>query len=256
MNWQPRKIQAVRKRLHLCSSSAARENERVVAMENLSEDGFERCEQFGDWSTCSSEHWDEDHRDSSGFGDWASFKEGLGEHIQDTADVSTQEGNGHEHKEEKDDAPWTVIHDCFHVEKMLRDTGMTDVLPLSQLLHNFTHTPPPPSFLLRNGARFYHRLLCEPKPPSITGPTKPNLHSHKQLTDTLQLKQSNASQNTDIPQLGFEKPESSSAALIQTKLTSPTWCQNSPGFFYQISHQWLSQYSLRLQNHQGKKDLL
>ncbi|KAK3562678.1 hypothetical protein QTP86_005294 [Hemibagrus guttatus] len=85
----------------------------------------------------------------------------------------------------------------------------------------------------RNGARFYHRLLCEPKPPSITGPTKPNLHSHKQLTDTLQLKQSNASQ-----------------------LTSPTWCQNSPGFFYQISHQWLSQYSLRLQNHQGKKDLL
>ncbi|KAG7328257.1 hypothetical protein KOW79_008201 [Hemibagrus wyckioides] len=222
-------------------------------MENLSEDGFERGEQFGDWSTCSSGHWDEDHRDSSGFGNWASFKEGLGE---DTADVSTQEGHGHEHKEERDDALWTAIHNCFHVEEMVRETGMTDVLPLSQLLHNFTHKPPPPALILRKGASFYHRLLCEPKSQSITGPTKPNLYSHKQLTDTLQLKQTNTTQNTDIAQLGFEKPESSSPALIQTKLTSPTCCQNSPGFFYQISHQWLSQYSLRLQNHQGKKDLL
>lgn len=68
-----------------------------AAMEKLGEDGFERCEQFGDWS--SSEHWDEDHRDSSGFGDWASFKDGLSEE-SDSADLLSQEGqtSGHEHK--------------------------------------------------------------------------------------------------------------------------------------------------------------
>lgn len=43
----------------------------------------------------------------------------------------------------RDDAPWIVIHDCFHAEEMVRDTSMMDVLPLSQLLHNSTHTPPP-----------------------------------------------------------------------------------------------------------------
>lgn len=52
-------------------------------------------------------------------------------------------------QEERDDALWTAIHDCFHVEEMVRDTGMTDVLPLSRLLHNFTHTPPPPALVLR-----------------------------------------------------------------------------------------------------------
>lgn len=69
-----------------------------AAMENLSEDGLERCEEFGDWSTCSSEHWDEDHRDSSGFGDWTSFK-GLSEE-SDSAYLLSQEGqtSGHEHK--------------------------------------------------------------------------------------------------------------------------------------------------------------
>ncbi|GAA6108781.1 uncharacterized protein si:dkey-229e3.2 [Tachysurus ichikawai] len=223
-------------------------------MEKLSEDGFERCEQLGDWSTFTSGHWDEEHRDSSGFGDWASFK-GLSEDIEDTEVLSTHKRLGHENKVGRDDAPWIVIHDCFHAEEMVRDTSMMDVLPLSQLLHNSTHTPPP-TLLRFEGASFYYRLLCDPKPPSITGPTKPNLHSHKLLTDTLQLKQTNTSQNTDIPQLGFEKPESSPAALIQTKLTSPVWGQNSSGFFYQISHQWFEQYSLRLQNHQGKKDLL
>ncbi|XP_053488518.1 uncharacterized protein si:dkey-229e3.2 [Ictalurus furcatus] len=226
-----------------------------AAMEKLGEDGFERCEQFEDWS--SSEHWDEDHRDSSGFGDWASFKDGLSEE-SDSADLLSQEGqtSGHEHKVERGDEPWIVIHDCFHVEEIVRDTDMMDFLPLSQLLHNSTHTPPPPAVLLRKGASFYHSLLCEPKSSSVTGP-KPNLHSHKQLTDTLQLKQSNTSQNTDLLHLGFEKPQSSSAALIQTKLTAPTWCQTSPGFFYQISHRWLSQNSLRLQNNQdNKKDLL
>lgn len=50
-----------------------------AAMENLSEDGFETWEKFGDWSTGSSEHWNEDHIDNSDFGDWASFKEGLSE---------------------------------------------------------------------------------------------------------------------------------------------------------------------------------
>lgn len=48
-------------------------------MENLCEDGFETWEKFGDWSTGSSEHCKEDHIDNSGFGDWASFKEGLSE---------------------------------------------------------------------------------------------------------------------------------------------------------------------------------
>lgn len=70
-------------------------------MENFSEDGFERCEQFGDWSTSRAEHWNEDHRDSSGFGDWASFKEGFTEDIEpDSADLLSQEEqtSGYEHK--------------------------------------------------------------------------------------------------------------------------------------------------------------
>ncbi|XP_060790185.1 uncharacterized protein si:dkey-229e3.2 isoform X2 [Neoarius graeffei] len=194
-----------------------------AAMENLSEDGLERCKEFGDWSTCSSEHWDEDHGDSSGFGDWTTFKEGLSEE-SDSVYLSSQEGqtSDHENKVERGDEPWVTIHDCFHVEEIARNTDMMDVLPLSQLLHNSTHTPAPPAVLLKKGVSFYHSLLCESKPLSIMGP-KQNLYSYKQLTDTLQIKQSSTLQ-----------------------LTAPTWCQNSPGFLYQISHQWLNHYCLRL----------
>ncbi|KAF5892563.1 uncharacterized protein DAT39_017749 [Clarias magur] len=225
-------------------------------MENLTEDDFERCEQFGDWSAFSSEHWDVNHRDSSGFGDWSSFNDGLSEESA-SADLSSQEEqiSGHEHKVEQGDDPWTVIRDCFHAEEIVRDTDMMDVLPLSQLLHNSTHAPYPSAVLSKKGSSCYHELLHEPKSPRIMGP-KPNLHSHQQLTDTLQLKQSITLKNTDLTHLGIEKPEISSATLIQTKLTAPTWCQNSPGFFYQISRQWLNQNNPRLQNQQDKKDLL
>lgn len=67
-----------------------------AVMENLIEDGFER---FGDWSSYSPEHWNEDHKDSSAFGDWASFKEGLNEE-SDSADLSSWEGqtSDHDHK--------------------------------------------------------------------------------------------------------------------------------------------------------------
>lgn len=70
-----------------------------AVMEDLTENDFERCEQFGDWSTFSSEHWDVNHRDSAGFGDWGSFNEGLSEESA-SADLSSQEEqiSGHEHK--------------------------------------------------------------------------------------------------------------------------------------------------------------
>ncbi|XP_046710992.1 uncharacterized protein si:dkey-229e3.2 isoform X2 [Silurus meridionalis] len=227
-----------------------------AAMENFSEDGFESCEQFADWSTCSSEHWDENHRDGTGFGDWTSFKDAFSEE-SDSANVSSQKGQTCIHADKNIELPHPRLKKleipsaALIQTKMVRDTGM-NILPLSQLLHNSSHTPPMEAVQLQKGANFYHQLL---KPNSIMG-SKLNLHSHKQLTDTLQLKQSNTLQNTELPHLGSEKPKSPSADLIQTKLTAPTRCQNSHGFFYQISHQWLSQYSLRFKNHHDKKDLL
>ncbi|KAI5616759.1 hypothetical protein C0J50_23688 [Silurus asotus] len=183
-------------------------------MENFSENGVESCEQFADWSTCSSENWDENHRDGTGFGDWTSFKDAFSEE-SDSANVSSQKGQTciHADKIVRDDVTWTVINDCFHVDEMVRDTGM-NILPLSQLLHNSSHTPPMEAVQLQKGANFYQQLL---KPNNIMG-SKLNLHSHKQLTDTLQLKQSNTLQNTELPHPGSEKPKSPSADLIQTKV--------------------------------------
>lgn len=85
--------------LHRLNESSVVLQCECAPMENLSEDGFERFEQFGDWSSSSSGHWDKNPRNSSGFGDWTSFKQGLNTATEDTADLS-QEGQtfGQEHK--------------------------------------------------------------------------------------------------------------------------------------------------------------
>lgn len=84
-------------------------------MENLSEDGLERCKEFGDWSTCSSEHWDEDHGDSSGFGDWTTFKEGLSEE-SDSVYLSSQEGQTSDHENKVIFYTSAIMRDMFDHE--------------------------------------------------------------------------------------------------------------------------------------------
>ncbi|XP_062863498.1 uncharacterized protein si:dkey-229e3.2 [Trichomycterus rosablanca] len=234
-------------------------NECVVE-KNISDDGSDGCEQFEEWSTFSSVHQEENNKDSSCFGDWTTFNGCLVEEAE-FVPLSPQEGDtsGFEHKVDSEDEvnPWTVFHECFHVEETLKDTETTEIPPLSQLLHNPTSIPNHPAVISREGASLYHHVLCEPKSLTRYG-AKHSLYSQKQLIDLLQLKHSDIieSQNSDLCDLGIEELESNPAALIQTKLTAPTWCQNTPGVFYQISRQWLSHHNVKLQNHQDKKDLL
>ncbi|KAI4873324.1 hypothetical protein NFI96_029077 [Prochilodus magdalenae] len=202
--------------------------------------------------------WNEDQKDSSNFGDWSSFHSSLNKVVESPPLSPQERSSDHKQKMENGDeaSPWFVFHDSFHVEETLKDTTVMEIPPLSQLLHNSTHIPPQPAVLSREAASLCQRLLFKPDSLSLSGP-KPNLHSHKQLVNILQLKHTdiNTSQDTNLPDLGVDEPESSPAALIQTKLMAPMCCQNKPGYLYQISRQWLSQYSLRLLHLQDKEDI-
>ncbi|XP_036449174.1 uncharacterized protein si:dkey-229e3.2 [Colossoma macropomum] len=230
-----------------------------AVLDSLSEDGFHSCEGFADWSTYSPIHWNEDQGDSSNFGDWNSFHGSLSKKAESPPLSPQERSSDHKQKMENGDSvsPWFVFHGCFHVEETVKDTAVMEIPSLSKLLHNSTHIALDSAALSREAASLCHRLLYKPEYLSLSGP-KPSLHSHKQLINTLQLKHSdiNTSQNTNLPDQGFEEPESSPAALIQTKLMAPIRCQNKPGYLYQISPQWLNQYSLRLLPHQNKQDLL
>ncbi|XP_072546545.1 uncharacterized protein [Salminus brasiliensis] len=233
-----------------------------AVLDNLGEDGFHSCEGFAEWSTYSPAHWKGDQGDiSSSFGDWSSFNGSLSKETEPAPSGSPQDRGhaGHKHQVENGNqlSPWTVFYNCFHVEETAKDSAVMEIPPLSHLLHNSTHAPPQPATLSSEAANLCHRLLCEPDCLSLSSP-KPSLHSYKQLINTLHLSNSdtNTVQNTDFSDQDFEEPKSCPAALIQTKLMVPTLCQNKPGYLYQISRQWLNQYSLALLPHQDKQDLL
>ncbi|XP_066530934.1 uncharacterized protein si:dkey-229e3.2 [Hoplias malabaricus] len=216
-----------------------------AVLDGFDEDGFHSCEGFTEWSTYGSGHWSESEGDGSGLEDWSSFHGSLSKELE--SDPSPEERHSdHKHKvvDREEISPWCVFRDCFRTEETVKEVNVTEIQPLSQLLHNSTHAP---SHLSSEASSLCHRLLYGTDSLRSSDP-RHSPHSHKQLVNSLQLQPSDTStsQRVDLPDLGFEEPESSSAVLIQTKLTAPTLCQNKPGYLYQISHQWFSQQSLRL----------
>ncbi|KAK1793556.1 hypothetical protein P4O66_011933, partial [Electrophorus voltai] len=190
------------------------------ALDRLSGEAFQGCGGFEEWTAYNSGHWQEAQRQSNCFDDWNCFHGNVSKN-EEPAHLSSHETrtSGQEHKVENAHMinTWFVFHDCFSNEETVNDGDTVEISPLSQLIYGSAHTPSRQVALSREAVSLCHQMLCELEVPSLKGP-KPNLHSQKLLINTLQRKHSDVHnlQTTDFPDVDFEEPERSPAALIQT----------------------------------------
>ncbi|RXN27518.1 hypothetical protein ROHU_019972 [Labeo rohita] len=154
--------------------------------------------------------------------------------------------------------PWFVFTDCFQVEGAEDNPVLMEIPTLSVLQQSTLDKPSQSAAISSEAANFWYHLQSGSKILRLSGP-KPKLHSHEGLVKTLQLRQLDASTDSKITtlfDLELEDLEDPPAGLIQTKLMPSSQCRNAPGFFYQISRQWLSQYNMNLLPYQNKKEPL
>ncbi|XP_016110498.1 uncharacterized protein [Sinocyclocheilus grahami] len=224
------------------------------------EDGFQSCEGFDDWSTFSSADWTEPQQDGSGFSDWGAFQDNTSKEESTTLPVAeawTSKFPENTENGEKGN-PWFIFNDCFQVEGAEKDPVVMEILTLCVLQQSTLDKPSQYAAISSKAANFWCRLQSGSKILRLSGP-KPKLHSHEGLLKALQLGQPDASadsQTTTLLNLELEDPEDPPGALIQTKLMPSSQCRNAPGFFYQISRQWLSQHNMNLLPFQNKNDPL
>ncbi|XP_026100033.1 uncharacterized protein LOC113070805 [Carassius auratus] len=229
-------------------------------LDRYGEDGFPSCEGFDDWSTFSSADWTEPQQDDNGFSDWGAFQDRTREEESSTlsgAGAGTSEFPENTENGDKGN-PWFIFNECFQVEDAEKDPVMMEIPTLSLLQQSTLDKPSQSSAISSEAANFWCHLQSGSKILRLSGP-KPKLHSHEGLLKSLQLRQPDASadsQTTNLLDLDPEDLEDHPGALIQTKLMPSSQCRNAPGFFYQISRQWLSQYNLNLLPYQNKKDPL
>ncbi|XP_016150217.1 uncharacterized protein [Sinocyclocheilus grahami] len=222
------------------------------------EDGFQSCDGFDDWSTFSSADWTEPQQDGSGVSDWGAVQDKTRKEESSTLPVA--EAGTFEFPENTENGdkgnPWFIFNDCF--QEAETDPVMMEIPTLSLLQQSVLDKPSHSAAISSEAANFWCHLQSGSKILRLSGP-KPKLHSHKGLLKTLQLRQPDASahsQTTTLLDLELEDLEDPPGPLIQTKLMPSSQCQNAPGFFYQISRQWLSQYNMNLLPYQNKKDPL
>ncbi|XP_043118483.1 uncharacterized protein si:dkey-229e3.2 [Puntigrus tetrazona] len=228
-------------------------------LDRYGEDGFHSCEGFDDWSAFGTTDWTESQRDGSGFADWGAFQDNTEKEELPTlpaAGAGAFEFPENTENGEKGNA-WFILKDCFRVEGSEKDPVLLREIPALSVLQQSTLDKPSLSAAISSeGANFWCHLQSGSEILRLLGP-KPKLHSHEGLLKTLQLRQpdTNAgSQKTTLLDLELEDPEDTPGALIQTKLMPSSQCRNAPGFFYQISRQWLSQYNTNPLPYQNKKD--
>lgn len=225
-----------------------------------SEDAFQSCEGFEEWSTFSSADWTEPQQDDKGFSDLGGLQDKTRKEELSTIPV-TETGTSEfpENAKNGDTVnPWVIFNDCFQVEGAEKNLTMMEIPTLSQLQQSTLDMPSQSAAISSQAAHFWCHLQSGSKILRLSGP-KPKLYSHEGLLKTLPLTHPDAgadSQTTTLSDLEPEYPEDPPGALIQTKLMPSSHCQNSPGFFYQISRQWLSQYSMNRQPNQHNKDPL
>ncbi|XP_077096275.1 uncharacterized protein LOC143747387 [Siphateles boraxobius] len=211
-------------------------------------------EGFDEWSTFSSADWTEPQRDDlkNTFSDLGGLQDKTRKEELSTMHV-TETGTFQfpENADKGDEVnPWFVFNDCFQVEEAEKNHVMMEIPTLTQLQQSALDTPSHSAAISRQAAHFWCHLQSGSKFLRLSGP-KPKLHSREALLDSLQLSPPDASadsQTTTLTDLDLDNPEEAPGALIQTKLMPSS--QNSPGFFYQISSKWLSQYSINLRPNQ------
>ncbi|XP_042630254.1 uncharacterized protein LOC122148189 [Cyprinus carpio] len=229
-------------------------------LDRYGEDCFQSCEEFDDWSTFSSADWTEPQQDGNGFSDWGAFQDKTRKEESSTPPVA--EAGTFEFPENTENGdkgnPWFIFNDCFQIEEEEKDPVMMEIPTLSLLQQSTLDKSSQSAAISSEAANFWCHLQSGSKILRLSGP-KPKLHSHEGLLKTLQLRHPDASadlQTTTLLDLEPEDLEDHPGALIQTKLMSSSQCRNAPGFFYQISRQWLSQYNMNLLPYQNKKDPL
>lgn len=227
-------------------------------LDSYGEDGFQSSEGFDDWSTFSSAK-PEPQQDNNRFSDWGAFRDNTGKE-EEFSSVPVVESGSSElpEKIENQVNVQFVFHDSFHVDGEQKEPLMLEIPTLFQLLHSKTDLPSQSVGISSEAANFWCHLQSDSELLRLSSP-KRKLHSSEQLLKTLQLTHpdaSTASQSTVLSDLELEEPEHRPGALIQTKLMPPSQCRNAPGFFYQISRQWLSQHSMKMLPYQWQKDPL
>ncbi|XP_051579068.1 uncharacterized protein si:dkey-229e3.2 [Myxocyprinus asiaticus] len=230
-------------------------------LDSYGEDGFQSCEGFDDWSTFSSPGWEEPQQDDNSFSDWAGFQQNSKKE-EELSTIPVTETRTFELPENVENGnkvnPQLIFHECLCVEAAKKEAVMMEIPTLSQMLQRETDIPSQSAAITSEAANFWCRLQSGSKTLRLSSP-KPQLHSHEVLLKTLQLRHpdmSTASQSITLSDLELEEPEDHPGVLIQTKLMPISNCRNAPGFLYQISRQWLSQYTTKLLPYQNTKDPL
>ncbi|XP_048829814.1 uncharacterized protein si:dkey-229e3.2 [Brienomyrus brachyistius] len=148
---------------------------------------------------------------------------------------------------------------CFPaLESTPEETVAGSIRPLSHLMESAPEVPTSSSRVSR-AAPVWQCLLTESHSPKLSAPG-PHPYSQGSLLAALNLtlpaaalpQDGTAAQDSEEGDMESMDPNSN-LTLIQTKLLPPPQCRDGPGFIYQISHQWFSQYSLRLQGQESRK---
>ncbi|XP_067224127.1 uncharacterized protein si:dkey-229e3.2 [Chanodichthys erythropterus] len=229
-------------------------------LDHYGEDSFQSCEGFDDWSTFSSADWTEPRHDEKVFSDLGGFQDKTRK--EELSTIPVTETGTFEFPENAENGnkvnPWFIFNDCFQVEEKEKNPVMMEIPTLSQLQQSTLDKPSQSAAISSQATHFWCHLQSGSQILRLSGP-RPKLHSHEGLLKSLQLRHPDASANsqtTTLSDLELENPEDPPGALIQTKLMPSSHCRNAPGFFYQISSQWLNQYSINLRPNQHKKDSL
>lgn len=214
-------------------------------LDSYDEDDFQSSEGFdADWSTFSSADWAEPQHDDNR-SDWSEFQDNTRkeEELSSIPVVETGTSELPEKTENENQANVQfVFHDCFHDGEAEKETLKMEIPTLFQLLHSKTDLPSQPVGISSEAANFWCHLQSDVL--RLSG-IRPKLHCREKLLKTLQLRQPDtdtSSQSSILSELKLEELEDLPVALIQTKLLPPSNCRNAPGFFYQISQQWLGQH--------------
>ncbi|KAG5285252.1 hypothetical protein AALO_G00001240 [Alosa alosa] len=209
-------------------------------------------EQFGDF-----EEWSSATSSDGCLGDWSDFHDSkTWDGDRPASPVPAQERSSKciaavQSCEAPD--PWGVFSECFpDAGPQITDLGDLETPTLSELLRSPSHTPSQSGGISSGVMSVCGRLLCEGSTVRWLGP-RPSTQSFSQLLSTLPLVDPHTHNTEDmaLPDMELEKTEDQSppAALIQTKLSAPSCCHQTPPVMYQVSLRWIRLCNIQLQAH-------
>ncbi|KAJ7991074.1 hypothetical protein DPEC_G00293460 [Dallia pectoralis] len=147
-----------------------------------------------------------------------------------------------------------VFQECFPVMSKSKEANI--VQSLSQLLETTPTCSSQPANTICDSGSLWSHLMAEPNRLSFSEPMAAS-NCHRRVASVLGITNSHFISEQSVEDLE-ETPEETScrpaAALIKTKLLASSSCHgDTPAFLYQISQQWLTQFSMQLQPQHQKK---